>query len=71
MTTNSSEEKHEKQILSGGSASLQDKDLFGAKHKASRKISDLSDEERADLVVSFFVFQFPDREFSSGCRSHC
>lgn len=73
MTTNSSEEKPEKQILFGGSASLQGKDLFGVKHNAGRKISDLSDEERADLwstiknilaalsvllVVSFFVFNF-------------
>jgi hypothetical protein len=73
MTTSSNEEKHEKQRMFGGSSSLQGKDLFGSKHKASRKISDLSDEERADLwstiknilaaisvilVVSFFVFNF-------------
>lgn len=49
MTINSSEERSEKQKVFGGSASLQGKDLFGAKHKGGRKISDLSDEERADL----------------------
>lgn len=62
MTTSSNEEKPEKQRMFGGSASLR-----------GRKISDLNDEERADLwstiknilsalsvllVVSFFVFNF-------------
>lgn len=49
MTTNSSEEKPEKQILFGGSASLQDKD---AKHRGDRCVSRLSDDDRTDFWES-------------------
>lgn len=49
MTTSSNKEKPEKQILFGGSASLQDKD---AKHRSDRCVSRLSDDDRTDFWES-------------------